>query len=95
MRACGLGSLQAIRNWKPSLETFLGKTYVDQSLDQAGQIGRMEAEGKDPTNDRALASLARSLHSLNIETIGREYRRTSQARSNTGTSPSQPKRRAT
>jgi hypothetical protein len=78
--ACGLGSSQAPRNWKVRLTKGSAGEYVTKALNDAEQIGRLEASGEDPARRAEFANLAAQLRSIDIKVLGREYRLASQSR---------------
>lgn len=89
-KACGLGSLQAIRNWKLPLMKYL--TEVEQNLEQARRVGSIEAQDKDPNRSPELVRLATFLRSLDLRKIGGAYKTASLSR--TRRPPKRLKRRA-
>lgn len=88
--ACGLGSAQAIRNWKNRLLKSSG--HVAARLENARKIGCMEAAGQDPIADPATATQAKRLRSLDLKKLGTAYKSASQSRT---PSPNRRKTRAT
>jgi hypothetical protein len=91
--ACGLGSSQAARNWKARLTDHLGEEYVSKVLNEAEQIGRLEANGGDVARQpKEFANSAARLRSIDIKVLGKEYRLASRSRTPTTPEP-KPKHR--
>ena len=71
-KACNRSD-QAIRNWERDLKKkALKSSAVEDELEKAREIGRIECMGHDPGSVPELASMTRRLRSLDLQVAGRD-----------------------
>ncbi|MGD0109306.1 MAG: hypothetical protein ABSC06_35505 [Rhodopila sp.] len=79
-QACGLETTRIVQKWKKEIKGKLGEKTVNEWLEAARQIGRMEVEGADPSAHPELKALARKLRSQDIGVLGKRRQRASVSR---------------